>query len=198
MKQFEDFLQAFEQAASEPARREIEAALWKTYGVERAIYMTDLSGFSSLTQSHGIVHYLALIRRMRAIARPIIEAHGGRVVKFEADNCFAVFPAPTAAARAAIAVNLDCRAKGLMDVSGEHSIVCAGIDYGPMLSLDEEDFFGDPVNVASKLGEDIAEPGEILVTGRALEDLDGVSASIGETRRFSVGGIEVTARQLLY
>ena len=43
-----------------------------------------------------------------------------------------------------------------------------GIDYGEVLLIGESDYYGDPVNTASKLGEDLAVRGETLVTERAL------------------------------
>ena len=43
-----------------------------------------------------------------------------------------------------------------------------GIDYGDLLLVGRHDFYGDPVNTASKLGEDLAKKGETLVTERAL------------------------------
>lgn len=39
-----------------------------------------------------------------------------------------------------------------------------GIDVGDLLLLETEDCFGDAVNLAYKLGEDIARPGEVMVT----------------------------------
>jgi class 3 adenylate cyclase len=80
---------------SDPAqRKQIEDTLWREFGTERTVFVLDMSGFSLLTQKYGIIHYLSMVRRMQLTAQPIIESHGGRVVKFEADNCFAVFPAP--------------------------------------------------------------------------------------------------------
>jgi len=38
-----------------------------------------------------------------------------------------------------------------------------------VLLVGEQDFFGDPVNTASKLGEDLAIKAETLVTKRAME-----------------------------
>ena len=56
-------------------------------------------GFSRLSQKHGIIHYLAMIARMDLAARPAVEGNGGRVVKQEADNLFAVFETPVDGAR---------------------------------------------------------------------------------------------------
>ena len=50
-----------------------------------------MSGFSLLTRRYGIVHYLSMVRRMQEVTRPIVHDHSGSVVKFEADNGFAVF-----------------------------------------------------------------------------------------------------------
>jgi class 3 adenylate cyclase len=49
--------------------------------------------------------------------------------------------------------------------------VSIGIDWGSMLVLPGEDCFGDAVNVAHKLGEDVAGPGEVLVTDRLRDQL---------------------------
>ena len=45
--------------------------------------------------------------------------------------------------------------------------VAIGIDHGDVLLIGGPDYFGDTVNTASKLGEDQARPGEILITERA-------------------------------
>ena len=45
--------------------------------------------------------------------------------------------------------------------------IAIGIGFGSILDLDGEDFFGDEVNLASKLGEDIATGGEVLLTDAA-------------------------------
>jgi len=44
-------------------------------------------------------------------------------------------------------------------------LLCIGLGYGDMLRIAEDDVFGAEVNAASKLGEDTAKEGEILVTG---------------------------------
>ena len=59
------------------ARQLIEQALWKEFGVERAVLVLDMSGFSELCERHGIVHYLSMVRRMQATAEPIIAKYDG-------------------------------------------------------------------------------------------------------------------------
>ena len=48
-------------------------------------------------------------------------------------------------------------------------LLCVGLGYGHMLRIGDADVYGAQVNAASKLGEDIAEAKEILVT-RAVKD----------------------------
>ena len=49
-----------------------------------------------------------------------------------------------------------------------------GIGYGDVLDLDE-DMFGLEVNLASKLGEDLADPGEALLTPSAAAAVDAAT-----------------------
>src|SRR5207253_11280484 len=70
----------------------INAEIWETFGETHAVMVMDMSGFSRMTIKHGIIHFLAMIHRMNQIATPTVEEHDGAVIKFEADNVFAIFP----------------------------------------------------------------------------------------------------------
>jgi class 3 adenylate cyclase len=122
---------------------------------------------------YGITHFLAMIRRLSTIVRPIIAEAGGRIVKTEADNVFATFddvPQALAAARA-IHSNLDAANTFLPEDWDLHAGI--GIGYGPLLLIGSHDLFGSEMNIASKLGEDVAGRGEILLS-------EAASARIGE------------------
>src|SRR5258706_13165189 len=71
--------------------------------------------------------------------------------------------------------------------------IACGIDYGKILVVGSEDCFGDAVNRASKLGEDVAEAGDILVTKEAMQ-LVPQEAGI-KTREISIpiSGLEIPA-----
>jgi class 3 adenylate cyclase len=59
----------------------------------------------------------------------------------------------------------------------EQILLGVGLGFGDMLQIGEEDVFGAEVNAASKLGEDIAKGGDILVTEHFrhhLDDMDGI------------------------
>src|SRR6266540_2394339 len=91
-KKFQELLLNFSQSEEIDERYEIENTLWAEYGAEYAVFVLDMSGFSLITRKYGIVHYLSMVRRMQLTTEPIVKSYGGSMIKYEADNCFAVFP----------------------------------------------------------------------------------------------------------
>src|ERR1043165_1823244 len=103
-ERFQRQLMRYSQTEVIDERKKIEEAVWSDYGAEYAVFVLDMSGFSLLTRKYGIVHYLSMVRRMQLTTEPIVKAHGGSMIKYDADNCFAVFPEPLSAVNAAIAM----------------------------------------------------------------------------------------------
>lgn len=157
--------------------------------------MLDMSGFSKSVQRFGIIHYLAMVHRMRRIVRPIVEDNHGNVVKFEADNCFAVFPNPNDALAASLDIHHDLQVANLMTADESDLYVSIGIGNGTVL-LFCDDMYGNEMNLASKLGEDVAERGEILLTDNARE-LVTEPKYIFETFPLTMSGVEMRANRLV-
>lgn len=164
---------------------EIDRKILETFECERAPFILDMSGFSRTVIKYGIIHYLAMIRRMVNAAVPAITDNKGEIVKQEADNIFAVFADPADAVRAAQDVNRSLNALNTVLPDEKDIYVSIGIGYGPILLMPGEDYFGNALNLASKLGEDIAEKGEILLTEDAYAKItdssftfEKISASI--------------------
>ncbi|MBI5954228.1 MAG: adenylate/guanylate cyclase domain-containing protein [Chloroflexi bacterium] len=170
-KKFQELLLRFSQETNVESRKAIETELWREYGTERVVFVLDMSGFSLLTRKYGIIHYLSMVRRMQLTAEPIIKTYGGSMLKFEADNCFAVFPDTLSAVHAAIALQLAFDASNLLTSDDFDVHIACGIDQGKILIVGDEDCFGDAVNRACKLGEDVATAGEILVTQDAIKSI---------------------------
>lgn len=176
---------------------EIDAKIKETFSETHAILIMDMSGFSRITLQHGIIHFLAMIHRMNEIARPAIEEHGGEVVKFEADNAFAVFSEVEEAIGAALDILKRLSAANTMlppelDMYGKF-----GIGYGEVLMLEDDDLFGAEVNLASKLGEDLAERNEILLTEEAYKRLKQHSEEYEESVK-SISGLELRIHKIKY
>jgi hypothetical protein len=72
--------------------------------------------------------------------------------------------------------------------------VAQGIDWGPVLLLRSKSgpsgIAGDPVNVASKISEELGEPGMIFVTQRAAQFLKGVESE--SQFKLRISGLDLT------
>jgi len=197
-KELEELLIAYAQADTKILQKEVEKTLWQRYGTHKTVLVMDMSGFSRLTQKYGIVHYLSMVQRMQATSLPIVESLGGQVVKFEADNCFAFFEQTLAAVHAAIRLNTAFDAINRLSDEPFDIQVSIGIDKGDVLLTDEPDYFGEAVNAASKLGEDIAGPGEILLTESAFQQIPPQAGYVGELLEPLLGGVRMRAYRLAY
>ena len=198
MSQFDDLVYAYTHTAEQAKRRTIERQLWQAYGITQAVFVLDMSQFSLLTQRHGIVFYLSLIRRMQMIVHPIIDQHAGHLIKFEADNCFARFAEVSDAIHAGIQINRALEVENQSTPDESAIRVTCGIDYGRFLLVHDGEFFGDPVNRASKLGEDLGEAGEILVTSDAMAQIEKQITDRVEAVHFSISGIALAAYRIIY
>ena len=137
-----------------------------------AVFVLDMAGFTRLTVLRGIVHYLMLIRRMQDVCVPVLRRHRGRLVKTEADNLFAWFPGVDGAVAASLEM-FDRLSEVNMQTDDESDVqVSIGIGWGPTLVMGH-DMWGSEFNFASKLGEDLAGAGEVLLTTAAHRELRG-------------------------
>jgi class 3 adenylate cyclase len=187
-----DFYALVDEIADLPEadRQAAERRLRERFEVERAVLVLDMSEFSLSVRRSGIVAHLCLIRRVQRLAVPIVATHGGEVLKCEADNVFAVFPEPRGAVHAALAINRALAGASPPDAAGPPPAVGIGIDFGRVLLIPGRDAFGDAVNVAHKLGEDVARGGEILVSDATRERLEECPA---EPLSLSVSGLHLKA-----
>lgn len=169
----------------------LDAEIWEGCGADRAIFVSDLSGFTRLTKKHGILHFLAVFRRANEVLVPILERHRGRCVKREADNHIYVFERATDAVAAARAIVAATRALDDQLDEDERVYPCIGVGFGRVLEL-TDDVFGDEVNLAFKLGEDVATRREILLTDAALAQLGREGTAVPtEARRDELGHVAV-------
>ena len=198
VKKFQDLLLNFSQADDPAERKIIETTLWETYGQEQAVFVLDMSGFSRLTRKYGIIHYLSMVRRMQLTTGPIVKSFDGYMIKYDADNCFALFPAPLNAVNAAIAMQHAFDAANILTADDLDIRIGCGIDFGRILVIGSEDCFGDAVNRASKLGEDVAEAGDILVTMEAMQMVPPEAGIKSNQINISISGINIPAYVVEY
>ncbi len=197
-KRFEAYLLQYVGESNKVERAQIEERLWQEFGAAKAVLVMDVSRFSFLTERYGIVYNLSMVRRMQLTSQPVIEQAGGQVVKFEADNCFAMFDDVLSTVKAAIALH---KAFDEINVHAHEDFdtrVGIGIDFGKILLIGGPDYFGMAVNRASKLGEDTAGPGEILITEAAFEQLPPNAGIQSEPLDLSISGLKLPSRVIKY
>jgi class 3 adenylate cyclase len=150
-------------------REEIEKKIKDTYNQKCAFLVLDMCGFSKITHEHGIFEFLLMIQQMRLIATPIIKEHDGRVIKMEADNLFCLFAKVSNAFEASHEI-ID-KLKGTNNIlpTEKYLYAAIGLGFGDILDVEGKDIFGDEINLACKLGEDIGEKNQILLTESAFK-----------------------------
>jgi len=181
----------------QPDRRaDIERDIDGIFGQDKAVMALDMSGFSRTTHQYGIVPFLLMIHQMKLLAAPSIEAGRGLVLKAEADNLFALFDTVEDAVRASreIIARLDAANTVLPD--DRQLYVSVGIGYGHILNIEDKDVFGDEVNLSSKLGEDIADRGDVLLTAQARDQLRDSTIELRE-ESVSISGLTLIYYRVL-
>jgi len=134
------------------------------------VFVSDTSGFTRRTHLYGISQFLAVMTRNYRKLAPVFPKHRGSLLAQNADNMLAVFPDPESALRASIEIQRRLRRFNAGKKDADQFHLCIGIESGPAYVL-RDNVYGACVNVASKLGEDLAGKGEILVTGGVAEQV---------------------------
>lgn len=74
---------------------------------------------------------------------------------------------------------------------GRELHLAVGIGYGDVLNIGDHDVFGGEVNLAGKLGEDLAERGEILLSAAARQGLEIDPTGVAQVE-VSISGLDLT------
>lgn len=119
----------------------------------------DLCGFTAFTERHGDERVVIVLAELRTALRESAARRGVRVVKWLGDG--AMLSSTMSDAVAALVIELDVR----MRDATPSLAVRAGLDSGPVIMFEGDDYIGRSVNVASRLC-DLAGPHEIIATPR--------------------------------
>ncbi|HEV2914576.1 MAG TPA: adenylate/guanylate cyclase domain-containing protein [Pyrinomonadaceae bacterium] len=181
---------------------EIDARIHELFAETRAVMVLDMSSFSRLTIKYGIVHFLAMVHGMNAVTAPVVEAYEGEVIKLEADNVFAVFPDVGPAIEASVDILKRLSGANTMLPDESDLYACFGIGYGEVLIIGDRDMivegkdvYGAEANLAFKLGEDLAQCGEILLTEAAFERVKDGPREL-ERVEMSISGLQLVVHKL--
>ena len=178
MKKLSGLLDQRNAAKDKDAVAKVDEKIRKTFEQPLAVLISDMSGFTERTKLGGIESFMASIRLMQTIAEPLIAKHKAQWIKADADDLFIIHKDPVELL--ALADEWQDAVKAHNEKNSDDMGLSLGLDFGPVLKIGNEDLFGSPVNVASKLGEDTAERGEILVSENLFKALHDKAAARAE------------------
>ncbi len=169
MVRFECLLTSYREASTKSERDAVAAAINNRYGKRRAVFVLDLTGFTSATSGFGELETLSAMYALWRIVKPAVESEGGLILKDEGDTFFATFPLVTDALDAAL------KAQELINQENQRAITQDGVDalrfcssigigFGQIYQIGDEDAFGEEVNYAYDAGENRADANQILMT----------------------------------
>ena len=146
----------------------LDARINKACGAELTVVSCDSAGFSRKTQEHGIIEFMDNMVKCHIALEKIVARYGGTTLSNKADNLLLIFGEPVKAVACSIDMHrwLKKRNKGLP--AQKQYNICVGVHHGGLLRF-ADDAYGPAVNVAFKLGEDIAGKDDLLVTGQVNE-----------------------------
>jgi adenylate cyclase len=172
-------------------RSSIDDQIWTAFGEEWCVMATDLSGFSWRVAERGIIPFLQTIHESARILIPVVEGHGGVLLKIEGDSFLVIFRDPGEAVRAAIEMQREVARYNQGRPDDEHVLLGVGLGFGRVLRAAEREVYGNEVNSACILGETHAKGYDILVT-QAVRDV--VSGFVFEPFPFVPPGARATYR----
>jgi TolB-like protein/class 3 adenylate cyclase len=136
-----------------------------------AVLAADVAGYSRLmgADEEGTLARLKAVRK--TLVDPTIAKHRGRIVKTTGDGMLVEFASAVDAVRGAVEVQRGMAEQNASVPQNQRIEFRIGIHVGDII-IDDNDIFGDGVNVAARL-EGIAEPGGVCMSNDAYRQVRG-------------------------
>src|SRR5439155_3794424 len=136
-----------------------------------AVLAADVAGYSRLmgNDEEGTLARLKAVRK--ALVDPAIASHRGRIVKTTGDGMLIEFASAVDAVRSAVAVQRRMAQQNATVPLDQRIEFRIGIHVGDII-FDDNDIFGDGVNIAARL-EGISEPGGVCISDDAYRQVRG-------------------------
>jgi TolB-like protein/class 3 adenylate cyclase len=134
-----------------------------------AVLAADVAGYSRLMgiDEEGTLAQLKAVRK--ALVDPTIAKHRGRIVKTTGDGMLVEFASAVDAVRGAVEIQRGIAKQNASVPQDKRIEFRIGIHVGDII-IDDNDIFGDGVNVAARL-EGIAEPGGVCMSNDAYRQV---------------------------
>lgn len=136
-----------------------------------AILAADVAGYSSLVAADEEGTLARFAGHVSELIAPQIEARHGRIFKTMGDGLLAAFPSVVEALHGAIEIQRGMAQRNAQTSQAEQISFRIAVHSADVV-IEEDDIFGDGVNVAARM-EALADPGGICVSARVQEDAHG-------------------------
>src|SRR4051812_4355429 len=136
-----------------------------------AVVAADVADYDRLMRLYDERTLADLKNARRTLIHPAVTAHRGRIVKTVGGEMLLEFPSAVDAAQCAIEVQHGMARQNAAVPQDARIEFRIGIHLGDVM-IDENDIFGDGVNIAARL-EKLAEPGGICVSDDAHRQIRG-------------------------
>src|SRR2546421_6299236 len=134
-----------------------------------AILAADIAGYGRLMGADEEGTLARLKAHRRELIDPKIAEHRGRIVKTTGDGMLVEFASPVEAVRCASEIQKAMRDRESSLPEDQRIEIRVGINLGDVI-IDEDDVYGDGVNIAARL-EALADPGGVVVSSAVFEQV---------------------------
>ena len=134
-----------------------------------AVLAADVAGYSRLMGADEEGTLAALKACRRELIDPKIAEHRGRMVKTTGDGALVEFASAVDATRCAVEIQRAMAERNAVIPEDRRIEFRIGINVGDII-IDQEDIYGDGVNIASRL-EGIANPGQVYISSGIYEQV---------------------------
>jgi formylglycine-generating enzyme required for sulfatase activity/class 3 adenylate cyclase len=134
-----------------------------------AIVAGDIAGYSRLMEIDEEGTHRRVKRIERDLIEPSIVEHHGKLVKTTGDGFLAIFDSPVEAVRCGIVIQQNMVGRNASLPKHHWIEYRIGVNLGDVI-IEEDDIYGDGVNIATRL-EGIADRGDVYISGGIYEQI---------------------------
>lgn len=174
----------------------IDAQINSACGAELTVVSCDSAGFSKKTHEHGIIEFMDNMVKCHDALEKLVARSGGVTLSNKADNLLLIFEDPVRAVSCCVEMHRWLKRRNRRLPEHKKYNLCVGIHHGGLLRF-ADDAYGPAVNVAFKLGEDIASRDELMVTGQ-VNALLGKKFRTEYAKHVTLGGVGLDIYRVKY
>ncbi|HEU17921.1 MAG TPA: hypothetical protein ENO00_00845 [Deltaproteobacteria bacterium] len=138
-----------------------------------AVLFTDITGSTDFFKSYGNVAGRQMLHKHESIVASTITEYGGTVVKNIGDSVMAYFFSPEETVKTAVRIQQKFKSYNKDAPPGNQIHIRIGIHFGEGI-VEDDDIFGDVVNVASKL-TNLADGDKILTSEEVSKSMNNLA-----------------------